>query len=77
MAKIVTLSVEVEVTDNATMRDVRSAVDNCLANALHVYASAVQYRPHRLTGGPDFSFGYRVRLVRGIHYQEVKHGQAE
>jgi hypothetical protein len=62
--KAVSITIELQVTDNATNYDVRRAAVRCLTDALHIYAEAIAPRPHRLTGGPAYTFGYTVAGVR-------------
>jgi hypothetical protein len=61
--KRIVLSVAIEAADNATEAEVRLAVVRCIDRALHVYADCAQPRPHPLTGGPRYTFGYAVATV--------------
>ena len=57
--KTVEFLVVIDVTDNVTEAEVRSAAQRCLTDALHLYADAEAPRPHHFTAAPDPSFGYR------------------
>ena len=53
-------------SNNASIEEVRAAVERCVAQALHIYAYADKTRPHRLTGGPMNTFGYADVKVTAI-----------